>query len=530
MTEIDPCVVVGAGPTAVAAAKALAACGERVVVVDTGLTLEFERETARRRMAGTTPAMWDPSDLEFTRFVADGEVRGYKRVFGSDLAFRDDGVLDLSVDRGVAARPSYAIGGLSNVWGAGLLPYTDRDIVGWPIKASELAAGYRAVLDFLPFAAEKDELAESYPLLRAPDGPLLRTEAGEALLARLRRHRSALWSAGYRFGASRLAVRVGHPAPERGCVYCGHCLEGCPYGHIYNAAYTIEDMRREGSIEYHRGLHVDRVRESEEGVIIEATTLAGGSGVSLRASRAFLAAGVVSTTVILQRSGMLPARAKILDSQALYLPFAWIGRVGRTGREPGHTLAQASVVLDDSGVCANPIHVTLYTYNDGLSERARTSHPYLSELFSPILPAITRRLIIGICFLHSEDSDNVLTSWTQGSDSIALDPLVNPNKAAIVKRFYGSLHRSLGRVGLIPLTRLAEIAPAGGGYHYGGSIPMSTSPSFGASDLLGRPNGARHIHVVDASCFPTVPGGAVTFSAMANAHRIAMATSRERQP
>ncbi len=56
MTDPAPCVVVGAGPTAVAAAKALLTAGERVIVLDTGLTLEPEREHARRRMAATTPA------------------------------------------------------------------------------------------------------------------------------------------------------------------------------------------------------------------------------------------------------------------------------------------------------------------------------------------------------------------------------------------------------------------------------------------------------------------------------------------
>src|SRR5262249_21065338 len=139
--------------------------------------------------------------------------RGYKRLFGSELAFRDDGVLDLRARPDVAARPSYALGGLSNVWGSGLLPYTESDLAGWPISAGELADGYRAVLEFVPYAAEEDELSERYPLMRAPDGPLIRSPAGEELLARLRRHARALGRAGYHFGATRLAVRVGHPAP-----------------------------------------------------------------------------------------------------------------------------------------------------------------------------------------------------------------------------------------------------------------------------------------------------------------------------
>jgi len=531
LSDPQPYIVIGAGPTAVAAAKALIAAGVRVIVLDTGLSLEPEREAARLRMAATTPERWQPSDLALTRFSANGTSgQGYKRLFGSDLAFRDDGVLQLSAVPGVGARPSYALGGLSNVWGAGLLPYTDRDLAGWPITAGDLTDGYRAVLDFVPYAAEDDELGRHYPLLRAPDGPLIRTQAGEAMLARLRRHSHALGVAGYRFGASRLAVRVGHPAPSNGCVYCRHCLDGCPYGHIYNAAQTIDELRREGLIEYRSGLHVDRVAERDGGVSIEATALAGGPGVTLHAPRVFLAAGAISSTVILQRSGLLPPRAEIADSQALYLPFAWAGRVGRTGREPGHTLAQASIVLDDPEVSPNPIHITLYTYNDGLSERARDSHPRLSSLLGPTLDSITRRLAIGICFFHSEDSDRVAINWEQSSESGRLDPVLNPATGVTATRFQRALRRSLGRIGLMPLTPLAEVAPPGGGYHYGASIPMSSNPGFGECDTLGRPFATRSIHVVDGSCFPSVPGGAITFSAMANSYRIATAATCENPP
>ena len=526
MTDPRPYVIVGAGPTAAAAAKAIVACGREVIVLDTGLVLEPEREAARRRMAATTRARWSPADIALTRFSAAGTSgAGYKRMFGSDVAFRDDGVLKLGADPGVRARPSYALGGLSNVWGAGVLPYAERDLGGWPISERELTDAYRAVFDFIPYAAEDDELSLRYPLVGVPDGPLIRSQAGEQLLARLRRHGRALGDAGFHFGASRLAVRVGHPAPASGCVYCAHCLDGCPYGHIYNAAETIENLRRAGLIDYRPDLHVDRVIEGDEEVLVQATPLRGGPGTSLRTPRAFVAAGAVSTTVILQRSGLLPQRSEILDSQTLYLPFAWIGRTGRTGREPGHTLAQSFLVLDDPAVADHPVHISLYTYNDGLSERARAAHPRIGALLGPTLDAITRRLVVGICFFHSEDSHRVASSWLQTSESVRLDAVLNPAVPATLGRFQRALCRSLGRIGLTPLVPLAETAPPGGGYHYGGSVPMRARPASGESDTLGRPIPARRVHVVDASCFPSVPGGTITLPAMANAYRIATAAA-----
>ena len=523
MSDRDTYAVVGAGPAGAAAAKALVALGRKVVVLDAGLTLEPARELARRRMAATLPQSWSQADVALTRYSAHGaRGAGYKRLFGDDVAFRDDGVLDFSAAPAVGAHPSYAIGGLSNVWGAGVLPYVERDLEGWLVSANELRDAYEAVLEFIPYAGEEDELSARYPLVVKPDGPLLRSDAGEALLARLRRHRHSLKGAGYDFGASRLAIRVGHPAPARGCVYCAHCLDGCPYGHIYNAAQTIEQLRHEGLIDYRPGLHVDRVLEDDGGgVTIEATPIGGGQGVRVRASRAFLAAGAVSSTIIMQRSGLLPERTEILDSQTLYLPFGWIGRVGRTGREPGHTLAQAFLVLDDPEVSSRPVHISLYTYNDGLNERARASHPRLSSLLGPFLDGITRHLVIGICFFHSDDSHRILSESRPGTSKVSLEPVHNPATGVVLDRFKRALARSLGPLGLIPLSPLAEAPSPGGGYHYGGSVPMRTRPRAGQSDTLGRPVPARRIHAVDSSCFPSVPGGTVTFPSMANAYRIA---------
>ena len=90
-----------------------------------------------------------------------------------------------------------------------------------------------------------------------------------------------------------------------------------------------------------------------------------------------------------------------------------------------------------------------------------------------------------------------------------------------------ALLRSLGPIGLIPLTPLAERALPGGGFHSGGSLPMRLRPSAGEADTLGRPLPARRIHVVDSSCFPSIPSGTVTLTAMANAHRIAGAAMLE---
>ena len=464
-------------------------------------------------------------DLALTSFTGQQE-RGsnYKQLFGSDVAFRDDGVLPLQISDGVGARPSYAAGGLSNVWGSGLLPYTEHDLGGWPVSAPELAGGYRAALELLPFAAEDDELARRYPLYRDPDGPLARTRAGEELLARLSRHSASLGAAGYVFGAPRLAVRVGHPAPGR---------DASTAATASTAALTVTStagLRRSprcsdrGAVEYRPGLHVDRLRETGDGVTVEATELAGITTVRLHFERVFLAAGAISSTVILQRSGLLPARCEIRDSQALYVPFAWAGRVGRTGREPGHTLAQVTMVLEDPGGLVEPRSPDLLLLQQRRGRAGPRGPPRISRMLGPALEVLTRRLLVAICFFHSDDSDSLL-SCGPGSETGRLEAVRRGDRKATARRFSQALRRSLAPLGVVPLMPFAEHAPVGGGYHYGGSAPMHHDAGPGQADTLGRPAGAGRVHVVDSSCFPSVPGGAITLTAMANAHRIATAAA-----
>ena len=75
--------------------------------------------------------------------------------------------------------------------------------------------------------------------------------------------------------------------------------------------------------------------------------------------------------------------------------------------------------------------------------------------------------------------------------------------------------------GMIALTPLARLNPLGSSFHCGGTFPMRENPKHGETDVLGRPAGFRRVHLIDASVFPTIPASTITFSVMANAHRIA---------
>src|SRR6516165_5362850 len=150
--------VIGSGPAGMACAAALLARGRDVTMLDAGLTLEAGREALRTAMAAQAPADWTDEQHAMRKMKLGQQMPEFKLTHGSDYPYRaapDAPGLEIEVP-GVAA--SYALGGLSNVWGAAMLPYRAADIEGWPVGIDTMAQAYRHVLSLVPMAGQADAL------------------------------------------------------------------------------------------------------------------------------------------------------------------------------------------------------------------------------------------------------------------------------------------------------------------------------------------------------------------------------------
>src|SRR5579864_1961264 len=165
--------VIGSGPAGVACAAALLDAGEKVTMLDAGLELEAARRRQLSDLGSRPSTSWEPEALGFLRDGVEATRDGIplKLAYGSDFAYRDPIGQPVTLD-GAHATPSFARGGLSNVWGASVLPYRAEDMSDWPITASELAPHYRAALSMMPFSARRDRLEKQFPLYHDDPGSL----------------------------------------------------------------------------------------------------------------------------------------------------------------------------------------------------------------------------------------------------------------------------------------------------------------------------------------------------------------------
>jgi ferredoxin len=518
-------VVVGSGPAGVACAGALLDRGCEVTMVDVGLELEPARRSAVAKLAAGAPEEWPDEELaSWRRSMAPGPAGiPTKTVYGSDFPYREaeDG---LGIRRrGAGGSASFARGGFGNVWGAVTVPYRADDLDGWPFGAEALAPHYEAVLRDLPLSGVEDDLADLRPL-HALGRPLPVSRQAEAFLADAHRRRDALARAGLSIGRARLAVRAAGSERDPGCVTCGLCLYGCPYGLIHNPATTLDRLRGRPGFRYLDGVVVERVAEHPRGVTLTGRGHRLATPWRFDAERVFLAAGLYATTrIVLASLGAYDRPVEILDSQYFLLPLVRLRGAGAVERERLHTLAQALIDLRDAKIDHHTVHFEVFGYNDLLPRAAAARLGRLAPLARGAVRRFLRRALVLQGYLHSDVSPRLRATLVRepAGEALRIEGVPNPRARPVIRRAVRRLLVAGRALGALPIPMLVEIAAPGRSYRSGGAFPMRAHPGPLDSDLWGRPHGFERVHAVDASVLPSVPSSAITLPVMANAHRIA---------
>ncbi len=526
--------MVGSGPAGVACTKALLDAGRRVRMLDAGLTLEADHMRLVETLKRSRPEEWVPADLAAYQAGMNPDVGGVplKLAYGSDFAYREaDEHLGVHYDN-VGLRPSLAKGGLSNVWGAAMLPFLESDLDEWPFKPATLAPHYAAVLELTGLAACHDDLEELFPLYTNEFTDMRPSRQSQQMLERMARNREALERTGIRFGRSRLAVRGNVPPADGGCSYCRLCMYGCPYGYIYTSADTVAQMLGNPKFTYQPGVIIEQVRESAPGVEVLGYDRATRQPLAWQGNRVFLAAGTVATTRILLRSlGAYNQTVWLKDSQYFLVPLVLLRRVKGATREWLHALSQVFIEVTDPRSGSTTAHVQVYSNNDLISQAVAGAFGPLRGPLGFLVRRFQERLLVAQGFIHSCHSSRIAVSLLKdkaaGTERLELRADLNPAVRRRVRKLVFRLCRYSRRLGAMPLPLMLKIAEPGRSFHSGGSFPMTTGPQGFQTDLLGRPPGWKRVHAVDATVFPSIPATTITFSAMANAHRIGKEAARK---
>ncbi|WP_129649569.1 GMC oxidoreductase [Peristeroidobacter agariperforans] len=513
--------VIGSGPAGIAAAAALISAGSEVTLLDVGIELDEEREVRRQRMATRDASEWTEEEISSSRahLEINGELEA-KLCHGSDHAYKP-APSATRIDYGsLAVRSSAAKGGLSNVWGAALLPFHQNDTLDWPITMSDLSDSYRAVLQLIPVAGMQDDLRRLFPLYTERlHRPRISAQA-ESLLADLTRNRAELSRCGVTFGSARLAVRFSGASPSDSCNFCGHCMHGCPRDLIYSSRHTLSELLASGKLKYVPKVVAQMI--SEQGSRVTVMASVNGCPVQFSGERVFIGAGVFNSTAILLRSlGWHDRPVQISDSQYFVFPLLRVRASSHVDKERLHTLAQVFLEILAPAISPYLVHLQIYGFNDLLADLVKLRLKALWKFFPR--DALLGRLLVVQGFLHSGHSGHITATLRRSAEGsvLRLEPVESSDARDRVGRVIQHMRRLSKSTRAVPLASALRIMQPGRSFHCGGSFPMSRSPHDGQTDILGRPFGLNRTHVIDATVFPSIPATTITQTVMANAYRIA---------
>ncbi|MBX9965095.1 MAG: GMC family oxidoreductase [Burkholderiales bacterium] len=493
-----------------------------MTLVDIGRTCEGDRVELVRELRSKAPDEWDEASrrtIGSQTLPQDGQGPRIKRVFGSDFPYVHDQEAMIT-QKGTRCVTSAAVGGLSNVWGAAMLPFRAADLSAWPLQLDDLGAHYASVAGMVGLAGVHDGLESLFPFYGEPLSPLAPSRQASWVLGRMDENAAALRRAGLQFGRSRLAVRRGL------CQRCQLCLTGCVYDAIYRTNQTLSVLKKHPAFRYMSGAEVLSCRDDGPGVTVRYRDLRTGSVRDARGTRAFVGAGVLSTAKIVARSlGAKELRLRLRYHPYLLIPMVLGHNETEVSTERLHALAQGFIEIDDAAISPRMIHLQMYTYSPLFAAELRGR----GRVVASLAPFVLGRLVAMQAYLHSDDGEPVDMSVLVEAGSARARIILN---GALSERNLGTLakvRRKLWEVarltGMVPIPRAHQIGAPGEGNHIGGTFPMSARPRDLESDVLGRVGGAQRLHVVDASVLPSLPSSTITFTAMANARRISEAAA-----
>ncbi len=499
MNESLPLVIVGSGPSGVAAAGALIEAGHRPLLIDSG---HVPDPLALARKQAFLEQGAPPTNVQS---AAGGDGRnnpGQKAWFSSFDAFTQppDGHVDYAPN--LAVRASYDRGGFSRVWGGTFAFHIDPRV--WPQAAIPDEQDLALVRRLVPSSTTSWDLVGQPPQQGRVAGSMLSYDAMRRFVSH---DRHGQW----RVEPSRVAIDT-RPDQPTVCRPCGLCLSGCPHDSIWYSGDTVQRWVREAKVQYASDTLVERIVPTAQSVRIH--TRSAGAERVIEAARVYLAAGPIATGAILINSGVRDS-LELLDTSTAFVAAMSMRR--QTPSPGAHALSQWWVSSAD-----NRFHAQVYAPSTLHVARLEERLPALSRA-QAVTTRLAMRLHPVIAYLDPELSDRLTLSRRGGRVHVA--GRTSEATTAVFGKYLSRLSRTFAKAGFVLPVRAAEIGEPGAGYHFGSSLPHGTD-----SDDLGRVAGIDRVHVVDGSVLPHIQVGSITPTIMANACRIARVSVRGDRP
>ncbi len=505
--------IVGAGPTGLAAAHGLKSAGARVAVADAG--------NLDARVRSPQPFM---SDLR------SGKGQDWQRLLGRGFGRTRSNVsvspkmrvhvLESELDawkaqnrilpEGFVATGLLKCGGLSTLWGA-MTPLLDSaEIARLGLPELEMADAYSALIGIMGVSGPQDTRFSSL------QSPLPLSPNAASLLELHRRKQSDRKS--FRIRQPYHAVLTEAKGERDGCNACGGCLWGCGRRSIFDASSAFAELAAKGEIELFRGQIVKRlVRDAQGwGLLCE-----DGSGEGqVRARSLIVTAGhLPSTRLVLDHLSIFDRSIKMHHAPAFAFAALLPGKIGSALPPTAFGMAQLSFEWDLPGADpgSEPLFGALYDGGSVAPSDLFAGTPLGIGSFAPTAKALMPALVLVFCYLPAAFSNNTVTlQRTPIGSELLVEGHMDDELIRTLRRAASGVSSELAKLGAFALPGSLQLYSPGAEVHAGAELGLA-----GLIDQRGEVTGAKGLFVADTAALPAITAKHPTLTAMANAYRIA---------
>jgi len=461
-------IILGSGLTAFAALSELENSKSRILVIDYGLTSKKSHEDFQKI---------DISQIKPTankKFIGDS--------FATDF-ISNERIKNLNISN------SYALGGLSNIWGCAIEEFDLDEFIDWPDIQKGLSYGYKNLkekISFLsPLSLAKKDDSELHYFNRLKRSKFNNIEIKKSILA----------------------------INKNLCKFCNECLYGCRHNATFNAKNYINEKIKAKQIDYEGNIHIDLVSEQKDYSAVFGTHK-NKSKILFKGKKILICLGAINTAKLILNSFPEIKNIEIKDSQCFNIPLVSKNLYGINNKKESIALSQ--FVIKQKNILKNKsIHYQIYypsLYTKGFIDSRLSFLPFKLPNY------LKERIYVAQGYLPSDLSSSVNLS----KNSHTIEANIARHYSKIYLNYsINNITKVFSKSGLFPIKSLLNITSPFSGYHFGSSLPMCNKNSnLNSTDLYGRLKSVRNIHVLDSSILPNIPAGSYSYTVMANAIRI----------
>lgn len=399
---------------------------------------------------------------------------------------------------------SQAFGGLTNYWGATMLPLTDREMKDWPISKEDLYPYYEKISELVGLSSREDAL-DKYFKRNFSTRPAIRPVDMLEKLDKIVNQNSRQNNYHFFSGPNRCGLETGKDS-SNSCVYCGQCLAGCFNDSIYSSRTAIKKYLEDPRVEYIQEKVIKISDDNLPSIVTETGRAYKGF------NKVFLGAGCPHTSEIVMRSMGYQGTLSIADNAVYVFPvFYW----GKGSKERNN---QKYVSLCNLIVCCVPEEET----EPMLQLQIYPSFEYLwrynipSRLWPAVRPFVNySRGRIAFVRMYDHSKYSQAYSLRMVNDKLVMDREREASGGQRIKKLIKEIRKTMNhkKFYVPPIKPILQKVNS----HYTSTLP------YNGNKIKISPLGEvmENVFVCDSSVFPDSTAVNPGFTIMANAYRVA---------